>query len=143
VAWRQHLQELTMASWREIDRIRKASAEFRSLAKRLLGFIDLTDWEKDFLASIRDDRDHKEFTTRQSEKLLQIRDDYELVTEFHGLSVKILLRQCRDARLDLSEDDEEWIQQVFERNETSIRRKNVGRLMRCARELNIIEEEFA
>ena len=135
-----------MASWREIDRIRKDPTAFRALATRLLKFgTDLTDWEKDFLASIGGDRDSKEFTTRQSEKLLQIRDDNEFVTKCHdGFSVPLLLRRCREARLDLSESDEAWIEGFFERsNGISMKRKHVGRLLRCARELHIIEEEFA
>ena len=133
-----------MASWREIDRIRKAPAEFRALAKRLLNFgAELTEWESTFLESICIDRHSEEFTTRQSEKLLQIRDDYETLTEFHGFSVKIMLRQCRDAHLDLSEADEEWILKQFQRSQTTMRRKDIGRLMRCARELRVIEEKLA
>ena len=84
-----------MASWREIDRIRKAPAEFRALAKRLLNLgAELTDWESIFLESIRNDTETKEFTTRQSEKLLQIRDGYETLTKFQGFSVEILLDKC-------------------------------------------------
>ncbi len=133
-----------MASWREIDRIRKAPAEFRALAKRLLNFgAELTEWESTFLESICINRHSVEFTTRQSEKLLQIRDDYETLTEFHGFSVKIMLRQCRDAQLDLSESDGEWILKQFQRSQTTMRRKNIGRLMRCARELRVIEGELA
>jgi hypothetical protein len=131
-----------MASWQEIDRIRKNPKGFRALAKGLRAHIsELTDWEKDFLTSINNQSDKEEFTTRQSEKLLQIRDDYESVTEMRGgFSVKIILRQCREARLDLSEDDEAWILQRFEESQTTIRRKHTGRLRRCARELGLIED---
>ena len=135
-----------MASWREIDRIRKDPTAFRALAMKLLKVgTDLTDWEKDFLASIGSDHDSKEFTTRQSEKLLQIRDDNEFVTKCRdGFSVALLLRQCREARLDLSESDEAWIEGLIDgSNSVSIKRKHVGRLLRCARQLHIIEEEFA
>ena len=135
-----------MASWREIDRIRKDPTAFRALAMKLLKIgTDLTDWEKDFLASIVNDRDSKEFTTRQSEKLLQIRDDNESVTKCRdGFSVALLLRQCREARLDLTESDEAWIEGLLDRsNSVSIKRKHVGRLLRCARQLHVIEEEFA
>ena len=66
-----------MASWREIDRIRKAPAEFRAVAKWLLNLgAELTEWESIFVESICSDTEIREFTTRQSEKLLQIRDDY-------------------------------------------------------------------
>jgi hypothetical protein len=133
-----------MASWKEIDRIRKDPKAFRALAKGLRTHIsELTDWEKDFLSSIHNQSDKDEYTTRQSEKLLQIRDDYESVTELlGGFSVKIILRQCREARLDLSEDDEEWILQRFEQSQTTIRRKHASRLRRCARQLGLIEDDF-
>ena len=103
-----------MASWREIDRIRKTFAEFRAVAKRLLNLgAESTEWESNFLESICNDTP-KEFTTRQSEKLLQIRDDYETITTFHGFSVETLLDKC-------------WLVS----------------LKRGARELHIIEEDFA
>lgn len=132
-----------MASWQEIDRIRKDPKAFLALAKGLRAHIsELTDWEKDFLSSINSQNDKDEFTTRQSEKLLQIRDDYVSVTEIRGgFSVKIILRQCYEARLDLSEGDEEWIVQRFEQSPTTIRRKHAGRLRRCARQLGLIEDD--
>ena len=101
-----------MASWREIDRIRKAPDEFRTVAKRLLNLgAELTEWESIFLESICNDTATKEFTTRQSEKLLQIRDDYETITIFHGFSVKTLLDKCW---LGLSESQEEKLQKMRE-----------------------------
>jgi hypothetical protein len=132
-----------MASWQEIDRIRKDAKGFRALAKGLRTHIaELTDWERDFLTSINDQSDKDEFTTRQSEKLLQIRDDYVSVTEIRGsFSVKLILRQCYEARLDLSEDDEAWIVQRFEQSPTTLRRRHAGRLRRCARELGLIEDD--
>jgi len=133
-----------MASWREIDRIRKSPAEFRALAKRLLNLdAELTEWESIFVESICNDTETKQFTTRQSEKLLQIRDDYETITECDRFSVKSLLENCWLARVDLSERHEEKLQKLRERSLVSIRRKDVGFLMHRARELHIIEEEFA
>jgi hypothetical protein len=133
-----------MASWQEIDRIRKDAKGFRSLAKGLRTHIsDLTDWEKDFLTSINSQSEKEEFTTRQSEKLMQIRDDYEIVTQLPGgFSVRIILEKCKEGRIDLLEDEEEWIAQAYERSPTTIRRKHVGRLIRCARRLNLIENEY-
>jgi hypothetical protein len=134
-----------MASWKEIDRIRKEPKGFRALAKGLRAQFsdDLTDWEKDFLEGIAGRDGKEEFTTRQSEKLLQIRDDYTSVSELPGgFSVKIVLKECKGARLNLSEGDEQWVLQSYERSPTTIRRKNAGRLMRCARELHIIEQEY-
>jgi hypothetical protein len=133
-----------MASWREIDRVRKDPQGAANIAKRLLSLpaSEFTDWELDFLRSIRRLRNVEEFTTRQAEKLLQIRDDIEEVTEVLGFSVRLLLKGCVEARLDLSEADEEWVLARSQVSAHSIRRKHVGRLMRCARQLNLIEEKY-
>jgi hypothetical protein len=134
-----------MASWKEIDRIRKDAAGARALAGRLMKIYpgEFTEWELTFLQSISDNTDLDDFTTRQVEKLLQIRDDAEHVTEYRKSNIAMLIKKCHEARLDLSEADEEWIAGLYERSGGSIRRKNVGRLFRCARELNIIEEDVA
>jgi hypothetical protein len=137
---------LIMAPWTEIDRIRKEPKAFRALAKGLRAQFsdDLSDWEKDFLEDVAGRVAKEEFTTRQSEKLLQIRDDYTSVSQLPGgFSVTIILKECKEARLDLSEDDEQWILQSYKRSPTTIRRKNAGRLMRCARELHIVDQEYA
>jgi hypothetical protein len=133
-----------MASWREIDRVRKDPQGAANIAKRLLSLpaSEFTDWELDFLRSIRRLRNVEEFTTRQAEKLLQIRDDIEETAEVLGFSVQLLLKGCFEARLDLSEADEEWIAGRFQTSPRNIRRKHFGRLMRCARELNLIEEKY-
>lgn len=128
-----------MASWKEIERFRKDTKAVRLLAEALLK-IDTTrehPWETDFLVSMR--TWHGELTTRQSEKLLQIRDGLETVTVFRGFSVKALLAGCHLARLDLVEDDEAWIVRCRAKSESSILRRHVGRLMRCASQLNLIE----
>ena len=132
-----------MASWREIDRVRKDTNGARELAKRLLKIYpgELTDWEKDFLESITSYTELFEFTARQSEKLLEIRDGAEPVTQYRRFSVAALLRQCVEARLDLSEADAQWIVELRERSTASIKRKHIGRLIRCARVLSIIDED--
>lgn len=133
---------------------------------------ELTDWEKTFLDSIsnkhrdeitarqaerllqishtqeaRRSKKQKEpseedYTTRQSEKLLEIRDDYEVLTEIRGFSVKIILCGSWEGRLDLPESAEERIVKMYEKSPTSIRRKDARFLMWCARQLNLVEEEF-
>jgi hypothetical protein len=80
-------------------------------------------------------------TTRQAEKLLQIRDGLVTITVFHGFSVEKLLAGCHLARLDLSEDDEEWIVSAHAKSDGSVRRCQIGRLMRCARQLLLVESE--
>jgi hypothetical protein len=132
-----------MASWREIDRVRKDANGARELAKRLLRIYpgELTEWETDFLQSITSYTELFEFTTRQAEKLLEIRDDAELVSQCRGFSVAALIAQCHAARLDLSDADEQWIADLHRQGAGAIRRRQVGRLLGCARELNIIEDD--
>ena len=134
-----------MASWKEIDRIRKDAPSARALAGRLMKIQpgEFTEWELTFLQSISDYTDLGEFTTRQVEKLLQIRDDAERVTEYRKFNIATLIKKCHEGRLDLSEADEEWIVGLYERSGGSIQRKNIGRLFRCARALGIIEEDVA
>jgi hypothetical protein len=129
-----------VASFKEIDRVRKDPTAFRDIATLLLKFFraDLTDWETDFLQSVARSQ-WEELTTRQSEKLLQIRDDMQEVSEVLGFSVKLLLKGLVDARLDLSEDDEAWVVRSDERDPTSIKRKWRGRLLRCSRQLYLID----
>jgi hypothetical protein len=130
-----------MASWQEIDGIRKDGKAFRALARGLHGSVSaLTDWEKDFLESIAGAIEADEYTTRQAEKLLEIRDDYTWDSKTRdGFSVASILRECHEARCDLSQEDEEWIGQRLTEDRVAIRRKHLGRLARCARELHLIE----
>jgi hypothetical protein len=132
-----------MASWREIDRVRKDANGARDLAKRLLKIYpgELTEWETDFLQSITTYTELFEFTTRQAEKLLEIRDDTQPVAAWRGFSVATMIRQCYEARLDLTEADEQWIVELRQQGGGAIRRKHLGRLMACARALNIIDDE--
>jgi hypothetical protein len=118
-----------MASWKEIEGFRKDPKAARLLAKSLrkTGSGVLNEWEADFLVSLS--RWQHELTTRQAEKLLQIRDGLVTITVFHGFSV------------ELSEDDEEWIVSAHAKSDGSVRRCQIGRLMRCARQLLLVESE--
>jgi hypothetical protein len=71
-----------------------------------------------------------------------IRDGLEEVTDVFGFDVRRLLEGCLEARLDLDEDDEQWIALRWVANPQDIQRKFAGRLMRCARALNVIEQEW-
>jgi hypothetical protein len=133
------------ASGREIDKIRKHPQTAKDTAKGLIETFpasEFWDRELDFLESLLRFKNVAEFTRRQVEWLLQIRDGLEEVTHVLGFNVGLLLKGCLEARLDLSESDEEWIILRCERNRDAIRRKFIGRLMRCARVLNLVEQEW-
>jgi hypothetical protein len=128
----------------EIDRIRTRPEAVQRIAKGLIETFPtsaFSDRELDFLESIIQFRKVAEFTRRQVEWLLMIRDGLEEVTDVFGFSIRRLLEGCLEARLDLDEDDEEWIALRWS-NPQAVRRKFAGRLLRCARALNVIEQEW-
>ncbi len=121
----------------------------RALAARLLNRpnAELTPWEAKFLEDISSDHSFDEFTTRQAESLLQIRDDSEEVSEigYQRLSVRILVEECKVRYLDLFELDEdkaEWIKGL-PTGIAKIKRRYSARLLSCARLLNNIDDEDA
>jgi len=72
------------------------------------------------------------------EKLVELRDGAEYVSTIEGLDVASLIDKCWLGRLDLDyEDDIAFIEQ--ERGSTSIKRRHVGRLLRCCRKLGVID----
>ena len=135
-----------MASWREIERIRKSPDDFRRLAHSLLASAgDLTEWESDFLESVTRRAAQRRFdlpecySLRQSEKLLEIRDGRIPVDTVRGFSVVTLVKKCYEARLDLSEDDEIWIAALHAARAFAIKRRDASRLLRLAEQLCIID----
>jgi GAF domain-containing protein len=87
------------------------------------------------LLALRDFR----LTTRQAEKLFEIRDAVVLHRNIKGISVRNLINRCFEARLDLSEDDEEWIVQLWESGAAEVRSRDLGRLKRCSVQLGELE----
>ncbi len=130
-----------MASWREINEIGRDPARVHRLAEQLLAAHrnDLTEWELDFLESIsqRGSSD-LELTTRQAEKLVELRDSMKRYTNVEGLNVKLMIDDCWMGRIDLDEGDEDFLNRV--RGRTSLRRGEVSRLLRCARRLHLIDD---
>jgi hypothetical protein len=138
----QHF-EATMQDYKEIDRIRKNLAEVRSLAKRLLelSHADWNDWEIDFLQHMARHKRPDPITTRQCEKLLELRDDVEYYSSVCGFSVQSLIKNCWLTRDDLdSEDDRKFIEQLKETSCLSIKRRKLRKLLACARRLGEIEQ---
>jgi hypothetical protein len=121
--------------YREIQRLAGDPAGVRRIAKVLLTVPGLTDRQIDFLSDMAEIK--VRITTRQGETLIGIRDDLTEVTTYRDFNVSSLICQCWDARLDLSEADEEFIEKM--RGRTTIKRRDAPRLLRCARKLELIE----
>jgi hypothetical protein len=122
--------------YREIVRLAGDPAGVRKIAKTLLASAELTDPQIDFLSDMAEFKGR--ISTRQGEYLLGIRDDMqEVSTVGYDFSVRILLRRCWEARDELDEADQEFIAKHHGR--TTIRYKYCGRLLRCARQLGLID----
>jgi len=130
-----------MASWIEIDRVRKDASGARFMAGLQLkySYDGLTDWEVQFLADIVAREQVEELTNRQAEVLLQIRDKVTRVSKVGTFSVRSLIAKCHEARADLSEDDAEWLEGLRAESPEKIRRGEAWRLLRCARQLYLVE----
>jgi hypothetical protein len=130
-----------MQDYREIDRIRKDFVAVRSLAKRLLDLphADWNDWEIDFLQHMARHKGPGSITTRQGEKLIELRDDVKDYSSVHGFNVESLINNCWVARDDLSrEEDRKFIEDL--KATTSVKRRQLRKLLACARELGEIEQ---
>jgi hypothetical protein len=127
-------------SYREIDRVRKDAAAVRTLAKRLLAVpdSDWTDWEIDFLEDMAR-HGGRDLTTRQGEKLIELRDDAESHAGWRGLSVRILVERCSLARDELETGDAAFVQKLQVCGAAVVKRRELFRLLRCARQLRLIE----
>src|SRR5262245_45887196 len=98
-----------MADYREISEIQKDPARARAMAQFLSTLDDMewTDWELDFLASIGSRRE--DLTTRQGEKLIELRDESAWYTAPDGFSLKTLIDRCHLCRDELADHDAAFI----------------------------------
>jgi hypothetical protein len=81
-------------------------------------------------------------TSRQAEKLFEIRDATELHRDISGISVRNLIARCYEARLDLDEGDEEFIERLWRTGVIELRRNDLSRLRRCSKQLGELEEHM-
>ncbi len=132
-----------MASDIEMLRVAKDPHAVREIAKRLIKIPNhpWTDWEIDFLGDMTNFEDPDLLTMRQREKLFELRDDAEYVSQYRGLNIAILIDKCVMARCELNDDeDAEFVLKL--KGNTSIQRRKLGRFLRCCRELGEIEHHM-
>jgi len=131
-----------MQDYKEIDRIRKNLVALRSLAKRLLDLprADWNGWELDFLQHMARHKGPDPITTRQCEKLLELRDDAEYYSSVRGFSVQSLIKNCWLARDGLESDDRKFIEHLKETSCSCVKRRQVRKLLACARQVGEIEQ---
>ena len=116
--------------------IAKQSAETMTLSPKERKEFKFSQERAEALLALRDFR----LTTLQAEKLFEIRDATELHRDICGISVRNLINRCYEARLDLSEADEEFIERLWQRGVTELRRNDLSRLKRCSKQLGELED---
>lgn len=87
------------------------------------------------LLALRDFR----LTSRQAEKLFEIRDNVTLHRDINGISISKLIARCYEARLDLDEGDDEFIEGLWKTGATELRTPALMRLKRCSIQLGELE----
>jgi hypothetical protein len=135
-----------MQDYKEIDRVRKDSVAVKSLAKKLLSIPnhDWNDWELDFLEHMVPHRGPEPITTRQGEKLVELRDQSEYHSSVMGFSVASLITNCWLARDDLrSENDRKFIEDLKASGASALRRRHLGKVLACARQVGAVEKYIA
>jgi hypothetical protein len=88
--------------------IAQQSADVMSLSSKERKEFKFSKDRAEALLALRDFR----LTSLQAEKLFEIRDVAELHRDVGGISVRKLINRCYEARLDLHEDDEEFIERL-------------------------------
>jgi hypothetical protein len=130
-----------MTDYREINALRRDPERARRVAQFLLALKDIewTEWEFDFLQNIGARESLEDLTTRQSEKLVELRDDSVWHEKVDGFSLRLLIKSCNDMRHLLSKYDEEFVVRLKKEGALKLRRRDAARLMRCARTTGEIE----
>lgn len=118
--------------------IAEQSAEAMSLSSKERKEFKFSKDRAEALLALRDFR----LTTLQAEKLFDIRDATELHRDISGISVRNLINRCYEARLDLSEGDEEFIERLWKRGVSEVRRNDLSRLTRCSKQLGELENHM-
>jgi len=126
---------------REIDRLKKNPEAFRSLARQLLRTPGTawTEWELDFLESMSVREPDSGPSTRQCEVLLDLRDSTLSYSRIDGFSVQALIENTWRARFDLGDDDERFVDELHALCATSVKRRQLLRLLVCARKVDVID----
>jgi hypothetical protein len=129
-----------MASWIEIDRVRKDPVAFKSLAKRLLADpqYERSEFADGFLEDISNYKRY-ELTSRQSEVLLAMRDEAEIHFAIKGLSVATLIDRCHLNRVDLEESDQGRIENLKAQGRRFVRGNEMGWFKRICKDLAEME----
>ena len=129
-----------MASWPEIDRVRKDPGTFKPLARRLLNdpAFERSEFADGFLRNVMSWK-REELTTRQGEILLELRDEAEIHHECQGLSIAILIGKCHANRFELEETDRRRIERLHDSGRRYVTGGQIAWFKRICKQLNEME----
>lgn len=135
-----------MASHREMKDLAESLPAIRALAAYLLKLahatppVEWTEWELDFLEHMAARDSPEPLSMRQREILVELRDSTVRHGRLDGFSVPNLIERCWLERWDLAgEADVEFITALRAAGLPTVSQRQGGRLLRCSRELGIIE----
>ena len=130
-----------MASWTELERVRKDPVSFRGLARRLMDdpHCEDSDFADGFLKNIANWK-RDEITLRQAEVLLDLRDNAEIHTHYKDLSVRLLMEKCYASRYDLNEGDRKRLEALYEKSRRFVTGAQMGWFKRICKELGEMED---
>jgi hypothetical protein len=130
-----------MASWTELERVRKDPATFRGLAKRLIDdpHCEDSDFADGFLENIANWK-RDEITLRQAEVLVELRDGAEIHTQYKGLSIPLLIEKCFANRDELDARDRKRLETLVEKGRKFVTGSEFGWFKRICKQLREMEE---
>ena len=135
-----------MATHREMKDLAENLPAVRALAAYLLKLtqatppVEWTEWELDFLEHMASRDSPEPLSLRQREILVELRDSTTRHSRIDGFSVPSLIERCWLERCELaSEADVDFIVALRTSGLPTVSQRQRGRLLRCCRELGIIE----
>jgi hypothetical protein len=129
-----------VATYLDMQKLAQNPGTVTMLASYLLKIetVEWTDWELDFLESMARRTSQDPISIRQREVLVELKDSATShTTTRDGQSVRVLILRCWEARLDLDEEDERFVGDLYESKATSLKQRQLGRLQHCVRQLHI------
>lgn len=137
-----------MTDYRQLKLLAEDAGAVRALARQLLTLgsghdTSWTDWELDFLDSMAQRESEEPLSMRQREVLAGLKSAAERHATVDGLNVRSLIERCWLERADLeSDEDQAFIEDLKGTGQRSVTRRQLGRLLRCCRELGVIEGHY-
>jgi hypothetical protein len=131
--------------YREIARLKSSPAEVRAIAKGLLTAPEelFSSADRRFLEEIARREDGTELSTRQGEYLVDLRARATRRSVVARYRVSDLVARMWAARLDLDEDQQDWLGELFARGHgLAVSELQWRRICAMARRLGLIDDDF-